>query len=167
MAVSSNTVANVTVARTYLSEFSRALVPSSKGAVAFLSSWDACSVLELRYSGMNCGPTGALALLSGSVLVQASNAGRNSGSSRRSNRSASFLSPRASAFSHSTTVAALYKRSWFAYITAPSVWTRTLLALAVQFSLTSSPERCLIATPRGSDGDNRQYESLRKFQHLM
>jgi hypothetical protein len=102
MAISNRTVANVTVARTYWSEFCRPLVPCSKASKARSFSLAAASALELRYSGINSGPAGALMLLTGSIFFQFSKAGRNSGRKRLSKRSASFLSPWASAFSHST-----------------------------------------------------------------
>jgi hypothetical protein len=56
IAISSKTVASVTVSRTYSSEYCRAPAPCSKTSVAWSFNLAASSVLELRYSAINCGP---------------------------------------------------------------------------------------------------------------
>ena len=92
IAISSSAVASVTVIRTYWWRFA---------GLGYLAR----RLPRLGHSTWQPLP----GLSSGSVFFQASKAGRNSGRKRRSKRSASFLSPWASAFSHSTTVEALYE----------------------------------------------------------
>ena len=89
-----------TVFKTYSSPISFASLPSlNLSAACFSRSSDRAASAD-TYCGMYSGPGGADALLSGSVAIQASNAGRNSGRNRRSYRAASAASPVWSALSH-------------------------------------------------------------------
>ena len=112
MAISSSTVARVTVhSHVLVGELaaSRALIEDLCGLVIQprrLFGFGASVFRHQLRAGRGIGVVDRV-----SLLFQASKAGRNSGRKRRSKRSASFLSPWASAFSHSTTVDALYKRS--------------------------------------------------------